>query len=117
MPDEGQNQGGVHRRGKIHESTDEDRHNTIRDVLEYLTVQGILRWHKEMDGARADVFLWVEDDDGNTVVSLNSSPFTSEDVGGDEGEVIGFRTRSRRKPTVSSWMRLKYAPSKSVGRN
>lgn len=60
----------------------------LGDVLEYLTVQGILRWHKEMDGARADVFLRVEDDEGNTVVSLNSSPLTSEDVDGDEGEVI-----------------------------
>lgn len=62
----------------------------LGDVLEYLTVKGILRWHKEMDGARADVFLSVEeDDDGNPVVSLNSSPLTSEDLDGDEGEVIG----------------------------
>jgi len=62
----------------------------LGDVLEHLTVKGILRWHKEMDGARADVFLWVEeDDDGNPVVSLNSSPLTSEDVDGDEGEVVG----------------------------
>lgn len=59
-------------------------------VLEYLTVKGILRWHKEMDGARADVFLSVEeDDDGNPTVSVNSSPLTSEDVDGNEGEVIG----------------------------
>jgi hypothetical protein len=61
----------------------------LGDVLEYLTVKGILRWHKEMDGARADVFLRIEDDDGNPVVSLNSSPLTSEDVDGDESEVIG----------------------------
>ena len=62
----------------------------LGDVLEYLTVKGILRWRKEMDGARADVFLRVEeDDDGNPVVSLNSSPLASEDVDSDEGEVIG----------------------------
>ena len=62
----------------------------LGDVLEYLTVKGILRWHKEMDGARADVFLSVEEDeDGNPTVTVNSSPLTSRDVGGNEGEVIG----------------------------
>lgn len=60
------------------------------DVLEDLTVNGILRWHKWMDGARAEVFLSVEqDDDGNPMVIVNSSPLTSEDVAGNEGEVIG----------------------------
>jgi hypothetical protein len=62
----------------------------LGDVLEYLTVKGILRWHKDLDGARADVFLLVEEDeDGNPFVTVNSSPSTSEDVDGDEGEVTG----------------------------
>jgi hypothetical protein len=62
----------------------------LGDVLEYLTANGILRWHKEMDGARADVFLSIEEDeDGNPTVTLNSSPLTSEDVDGNEGEVMG----------------------------
>jgi hypothetical protein len=61
---------------------------TIHEAIQTLTEAGVLRWYASTGGARADVFLYLdEDDDCKPFVTVNSSEVTEDDA--NAGEEVG----------------------------
>ena len=67
---------------------------TIHEAIQTLTETGVLRWYAWTGGARADVFLYLdEDDNGKPFATINSSEVTEADADVDEevGTTVCFR--------------------------